>query len=272
MKIRLKEKKIIQFLIIIIIIIFLHYIKVLAPVESLISQLLSPIFKQLYSAGLYLNSAYYKQADKRNLGSLVENLESQINFLTSENTKLKLLGEENKELREYLNFLEKNRFFYIMGNIISYGELNRPKEERGVITIDRGEKEGVKKGFAVINKEGVIVGKIIGAKDHIATACLITNPNCKIAAALLGKNKTIGVAEGESGLTVKIQFIPQTDNISAGDTVITSGLGEEIPSGLVLGKVVKINNASNELWQTAIVMPQADFNNLTIVSILIPAN
>jgi len=52
--------------------------------------------------------------------------------------------------------------------------------------------------------------------------------------------------------------------------VVTSGLEEKIPGGLVIGKVTKVNSDSNEVWQSADIEPLIDFDHLTMVSILLP--
>jgi rod shape-determining protein MreC len=80
----------------------------------------------------------------------------------------------------------------------------------------------------------------------------------------------MGITEGDLGLTIKMNFIPQSDTINLDDTVITSGLGGNIPRGLVIGKVSQVNNRSNEIWQDVSIEPLINLNSLTIVSVLIP--
>ena len=64
--------------------------------------------------------------------------------------------------------------------------------------------------------------------------------------------------------------IPQSEKVSLDDIVITSGLGENIPRGLVVGKVILVNSESNEIWQSATIEPLANFDNLTLVSVILP--
>ena len=56
------------------------------------------------------------------------------------------------------------------------------------------------------------------------------------------------------------------------DIVITSGLEQYIPRGLIIGCVTEINRESSELWQTARLTPFSDFNKLTVISILLPSD
>ena len=65
-----------------------------------------------------------------------------------------------------------------------------------------------------------------------------------------------------------MDFIAQDEEISTGDLVISSGLEENIPRGLVIGEVSKINSDSNEIWKSVVIEPLVDFDDLIIVSVL----
>jgi cell shape-determining protein MreC len=93
-----------------------------------------------------------------------------------------------------------------------------------------------------------------------------------LAAAVQGQNdqKTSGVVEGDLGLTIKMDFIPQAEKIKVDDIVVTSGLEKNIPRGLVIGKIIQVNSDSNEIWQKATVESLMNLEDLTIVSILPP--
>jgi rod shape-determining protein MreC len=124
--------------------------------------------------------------------------------------------------------------------------------------------------LGVVDENGVIIGKIIEVKDHSARACLTTGANCQLAAAIINETKTIGLSEGELGLTIKMNYIPQMENIRPEDIVITSGLGGDIPRGLVIGRVSQVNNQSNEIWQDVTIEPLSSLRSLTIVSVILP--
>ena len=69
---------------------------------------------------------------------------------------------------------------------------------------------------------------------------------------------------------MKMGFVPQTADIKAGDLIVTSGLEEGIPRGLVIGKVAEIKGESNDPWRLAIVETLIDPDDLTIVSVILP--
>ena len=118
--------------------------------------------------------------------------------------------------------------------------------------------------------KGTIVGKIVEAKNNISKVELTNNEQCKIAATILNSEKTTGITQGELGLTIRMDFIPQSEEIKIDDIVVTSGLEQTIPRGLVIGKISDVNRENNELWQTARLNTLIDPSDLVIVSVLVP--
>ena len=262
-------KKLLTFIAVIALLIFLHITRILTPVELFITSIARPILSGFYSVSSSMRVAYNEQTSKKDLLARIKQLESQANQLTVENAKFKMLEQENQILRQHLKFLTKNEQNYILCNIISRGSIDNPIAQ-GII-IDKGAKDGLSPGLAVVSSQGIIVGKIIAVKNNLAEIYLITNQSCKLAARMHNQNKTSGIVQGELGLTARMKFIPQTEKIKIGDLAVTSGLERGVPSGLVIGKVSQIIKESNELWQSAIIEPLADLDELIIVSVLLPS-
>lgn len=262
--------KIIFFVAAIALLIFLHYVKVLAPVENMLVKISSPIFSGFYLASSYLRHTYDEQAGKINLAEENESLRDQVNNLINENVKLKLLEEENEILRDQLGFFSGHNDKYLISDVISRSgfDSSRPNQ---TLLIGKGERDGLRPGLVVLGGQGIVIGKIMSTKENLSEICLSINPECKLAATIQNEDKTSGIAQGDLGLTIKMNFIPQTKKMAEGDIVITSGLEQNIPRGLVIGSVSQVNKENNELWQSAIIEPLIDFNDLTIVSVLLPS-
>lgn len=275
--IRPNIKKYFTILAVILLLLVLHYAKLLNPVESVLAKGLNPIFKVFYSFSSGLSQTYVDQTAKIDLAAELKEAREITNRLTAENVELKFLKEENSTLRKQLNFLASSGKRYLMANIISRGELQgEPGDSRSVL-IDKGAKDGLFAGLAVVSSsgsgdqsQGVIIGKIVNVKDNLSEIYLVTDKNCKLAAAILGEKKTSGIVTGELGLTIKMEFISQTENIKEGDLVATSGLEQNIPRGLVIGRVTKVIKENNEVWQSATIEPQINLDSLAVVSILLP--
>jgi rod shape-determining protein MreC len=250
--------------------IFLSVFKIFNPFETGVRQIVNPVLKIFYSLTSATRIKFDSQVNLEELSTQVKSLTAERNKLMEDNVKSQMVKEENDVLREQLGFLSKNKYRYVVSNVISRGELNNSAKTPETITIDKGIKDGISKGLSVVSGDGIIVGKVVEAKDNIARVDLTNNLDCKIAATLLGDTKTNGITSGDLGLTIKMDFIPQTVVIKPGDLVITSGLEDAIPRGLVIGKISTITKESNDLWQSAVVEPLISPDDLIIVSVLLP--
>ncbi len=275
--VRLNVKKYIAVTAVIVLLIFFHYSRLLNPIESFLSDKLNPVFKLFYSFSSGLNQIYSKQTAQTDIAAELKTANETINRLTAENVEAKFLKEENAALRQQLNFLAKSGRHYLVSNIISRGKPENDAKDSRSVLIDKGSRDGLSAGLAVISaistassSQGVIIGKIVNVQDNFSEVYLVTDKNCKLAAAILGENKTVGIVSGELGLTIKMEFIPQTENIKAGDLVATSGLEQNIPRGLLIGRVARVTKANNEVWQTASIEPQINLDALSIISVLLP--
>jgi len=73
---------------------------------------------------------------------------------------------------------------------------------------------------------------------------------------------------GVYGLGIVMDMVAQVDALNEGDMVITSGLGGNIPKGLLIGKIQEINISSDKLFQQAIVMPRVRYQSLDTVFVI----
>jgi rod shape-determining protein MreC len=90
-----------------------------------------------------------------------------------------------------------------------------------------------------------------------------------IAATILNKDASLGVVEGGYGLSVRMNFIPRNEDVFVGDKIITSGLEESIPRGLLIGEVAVLENEAYQPFQQAVLATAIDPSKLTVVSVLI---
>ena len=251
-------------------ILFLHFIRVLVPLENLAVGAVKPLAGFLYGSGSGIRNSYEESKKQKDIFSHATALEQEVARLTVANAQYKELEQDNIKLRSQLSFLSANKYKNILANVISQNLVFDIKEGDQDIVIDKGSKDGISEGLGVVDENGVIIGKVSEARDHLSKICLTTNRNCKFAATIQNQSRTMGITEGDLGLTIKMNYIPQSEKINMGDTVITSGLGGNISRGLVIGKVSQINNRSNEIWQDVNIEPLFNLNTLTIVSVLTP--
>ncbi len=266
---KIKTNKNIYFIAVLGLLIFLHLSHLLRPAENFLFKIVSPIMDNLYFSSGQLKSAYLHQVDKRDLNKIVQDLEQKNQLLLSDNSELIKLKQENKYLREHLEFKEDADNQQLMANIISRSDFVANAIQEMVLIIDVGEEDGVLPGLLVLNKNGVVVGKIKETKKNSSKVYLTIDSNCRLAVSVQNSDRTFGIAEGDMGLTIGINFIPQSENINVGDIAVTSGLEKGIPAGFAVGKVSRVDRENNELWQNVSLDPLFNFNDLLFVSVIL---
>jgi rod shape-determining protein MreC len=261
-------KKSARIIVVIGLLIFLHWIKVLRPLEDLLVRWSQPLFAKIYDISADWRGDY----DNRHVNweQKAGELQKQVDDLTVANANLQSLQAENDKLRQYLNFFSQTKANYVLAKVISQENFLDAGKSGQDIVIDKGRKDNLYNGLVVVNESGVVVGKVLEAGDNSSKICLLTNANCKVAVSILNENRTIGVTAGDLGLTVKLNFVGQTEKINVGDTVVTSGLEKDVPAGLVVGHISQINNNQNDVWQNINIEPVVNFDNLRIVSVARP--
>jgi rod shape-determining protein MreC len=157
-------------------------------------------------------------------------------------SKASLLETENKELRGSLEELKKT--LELNELITDYDTINASIINRNVgewyntLTIDKGEKSGLKPEMIVINNSGLI-GIIIKTTFYTSDVKLITatDLNNKISVSITsGDVITHGLLSGYDNKQKHLIITDIVDNttISVGDKVITSGLSDLYPRGIII--------------------------------------
>ena len=135
------------------------------------------------------------------------------------------------------------------------------------ILINRGTRDGVSKGMAVITSGGV-VGRIIGASRRHAKVLLIVDRSSSID-GLVQRTRSRGIVEGETSESCRFKYIVRKADIKIEDTVISSGLDGLFPKGLRVGAISEISKPSSGLFQEVKVRPFVDFTKLEEVLVVL---
>jgi rod shape-determining protein MreC len=135
------------------------------------------------------------------------------------------------------------------------------------IVINRGAKDGVTKGMAVIAPGG-IVGHVIKGFDWSAQVLLVIDRSSAID-ALVQRTRFRGIIEGETDETCRFKYVVRKADVKIGDTVISSGLDGLFPKGLPVGTVSDISRPAAGLFQEVKVRPFVNFTKLEEVLVIL---
>lgn len=196
-----------------------------------------------------------------------ESLKKQVDDLEKENRDLKEFRQENKDLRKALNIKDQFASFEPIGaNIIAKNAGNW----FDTFVIDRGNNDKIAKDLPVITSDG-LVGRISEPNSVSSKVEALIDKNTVISARISQKGDLVRVKGdieySDKGLCIMDRIPPETD-IVVGDIVETSGIGGIYPRGILIGKVIEVRKADDEINKYAIIQPAVDFRRLDEVIIL----
>lgn len=204
--------------------------------------------------------------NKNSLLKRIQELEDALKQREAALVEQTILVEENNALREKLLFTKRTGriplISYVVGKTID--------NTGNTLIIDKGARDGVQEESAVIVGDGILVGKIAKVNPRTAIVRLINDPHSKIAATVLNADKSIGLVEGGFGISVKLTTVLQTEVLKEGDLIITSGLEETVPRGLLIGQITRVEKEDYRPFQEGIIQPADSLARLTLVGVLPP--
>ncbi|MGL5938486.1 MAG: rod shape-determining protein MreC [Phocaeicola sp.] len=115
------------------------------------------------------------------------------------------------------------------------------------ITIDKGEKEGIRPEMGVITGSG-IVGIVYLTSDHYALVLPVLNTKSSISCKIKN-SEYFGFLKWEGGSSqfAYVKDLPRHSLFSLGDTIITSGHSAVFPSGIPIGRVSEMSDSHDGL-------------------------
>ncbi len=167
---------------------------------------------------------------------------------------------EVDRLKALLQFKTQSPYQTVAAEVIAA----RPEDGSSTVTIDRGQDAGIQADMPVITPEGV-VGKIAAVYAHTAQVLLITDPTCGVG-CMLEKNGIQGILKGGGQGRCELHYVMDDQSVSPGEAVITSGLDQVYPKGLLVGYVVR--SEEGNIYRRISVKPAAFLSRLEYVLVL----
>lgn len=185
-------------------------------------------------------------------------------FLKEENAELKRqliaateLEIDNLRLKNLLNIKDGTVTTVTASRIVS--DSNSPFFKS--MLINSGTNDGVQKGHAVVNEEGVI-GRIINVASNSARVLLLNDINSRIPVKFADTGVNVIMA-GNNTAEQRIEFMPPEETAKVGDVILTSGMGGVFPPDLPVGAVSEITEVGE-----IIIKPSINLDRLNYVSVI----
>jgi len=202
-----------------------------------------------------------------------------ISRLSDENQALR---EENEELvaeiarlRESERELQQLEGFLNLRGVHEGDELlkaevfaTEPSNTKEAVAIDKGSDDGLSEDMLVLSEQGSVIGTVARVLADSAWVTLLTDQSSAVS-AYVQDSRVQGVVVGSPEGTLTMEFVDETADVKEGDLVLTSGASGLHPSGELIGEVVDVQQAPQDLFKSVRVEPLADFSRLESVFILV---
>ncbi|MDQ3328054.1 MAG: rod shape-determining protein MreC [Chloroflexota bacterium] len=232
------------------------------PVENALGAVAEPVQRTLAPVASGMRSVFSGLGSGTRLQSENRALQSEVDRLTAENVRLRLLQSENDELRQQLGFTTSNpELSVVQASVIG----RDPASVRQYLVIDRGTADGIARNMAVVQSGGALIGKVLRVESRRAEVLLLTDIESAVNAKV-ERTGADGIVEGQwqKGSLLEMRYIEQgptadgAPRIQKNDWVVTSGLGGNVPDGLLIGRVASVTQSDSGLEQRAQVLPAVD--------------
>jgi rod shape-determining protein MreC len=223
------------------------------PVQTSVQSVVSTI-KNTWNS--YINLIEVNEENKR-LKQQLLNMEEKLNQHIENSVQF-------FRLRSQLLFAQKKAHKEIFSEIIGESADNTHQ----IRLINRGSNQLLQRNYIVIRKEG-LVGRIQSVSPYQSSVQLIIDHRSRVP-ALIQRNRVRGLIYGTHD-GMEMRQINQHAKIKIGDRVISSGLGNLYPKGILIGWVSGINREPHELFKTARLDSAVDFNQIEEVFTILPS-
>lgn len=193
-----------------------------------------------------------------------EALKRETDFLKNKINSLNESYLENSRLKELLSFKKASALKLIAARVIA-----RSADSWSLnITIDKGSYNGIRQGMSVITYLG-LVGRVVEVAPSFSKIALLSDPNLGVS-GIVQRSRQEGLVSGTLGNSLIMKYLPEETDIKIGDTVVSSGLDNVYPKGVLIGKVIEIGREFSGLSCYALIRPAVSFSNLEEVLIVVP--
>jgi rod shape-determining protein MreC len=205
----------------------------------------------------------------------VEVLRAEVERLRQEANQYRTAFEENKTLRELIEFKGPATFPGDFEPVYAAVIGHPPSQFEQQVVIAAGERHGIALNDPVVNEDG-LVGRITEVTRDTAQVTLLLDGSAAVSAVDLKTSAKGLVKRGRSGSDILIlDQVRKEYEVHPGDEVVTAGsqrgaLPSLYPRGIAIGTVTFVGQSDVDPFMRVQVRPAVDFGSLDAVVVLVP--
>jgi len=227
----------------------------LAPFERSVGRVVAPLRR----LGIGVIDLFATRSENQRLRSEVEELRQRRRAFAD-------LEREVAELRALLGYRSDSGMVTVAARVIAVA----PSNFEWTMTIDAGERDGVVRGMAVVDANG-LVGRVIATTPTASRVLLAVDPNFSVAARSV-RGSALGVVDGRGSDAMRFSPLDPRSTVGREEEIVTATFrGSSIPAGIPIGRVVSDDTRSSRLSSVFEVLPFVDVARLDHVLVIIAA-
>lgn len=175
-----------------------------------------------------------------------EDLQKLVDELTRRQADYDELKNQNDLYRRFFSISDSNADYTLEpATVITHV----PDDPSGSFIINIGQSQGITSGMPVITENG-LVGIVGRVSERYCRVLTLMDPAVNIG-VLDSTTLDTGILTGDAAMsednTARLTYLRLQSEAAAGDLILTSGYGEQIPQGLTVGYLSEVSLAATGL-------------------------
>lgn len=181
-----------------------------------------------------------------------EDLQKLVDELTRRQADYDELKNQNDLYRRFFSISDSNADYTLEpATVIAHV----PDDPSGSFIINIGQSQGITSGMPVITENG-LVGIVGRVSERYCRVLTLMDPAVNIG-VLDSTTLDTGILTGDAAMsednTARLTYLRLQSEAAAGDLILTSGYGEQIPQGLTVGYLSEVSLAATGLTLEGII-------------------
>ncbi len=240
------------------------------PLNTVAGYVFIPMQKGINSVGAWFGE---KSDNLKKLSDVMaenEELQRQVDELTTELNTIKLEQYELENLRELFELDQKYPSYdKVAANVIGKDGGNWFTN----FTIDKGSNDGIEVDMNVIAGSG-LVGIVTDVGPNYAKVSSIINDTVNVSGMVTTTSDNLVVNGSLQNMNenMVIEFSnlnDKDDAVAVGDAVVTSYVSDQYQQGILIGYISTITTDSNNLTKSGTLTPAVDFEHIQEVLVIL---
>ena len=240
----------------------------MSPVSNLLGVLATPFRAGADAMASWVEDRYNYAFRYDALVAENEALRAELAKMNKEITAAQDANRQNERLRDLIGLAERHKSFDFEDASVTDRAISNWSF---AITINKGSNVGIEPNDCVVDQYGNLAGVVSQVGLNWAEVATVVDPSIELGARLPRTNEE-AVLEGDFALMLdrklKLSYLPEDCVPIVGDQVVTSGLGDLYPAGLLIGTVEALREEDSGFTRYAVVDPAADVEQMRYVYVI----